>query len=254
MSRSRPYMVELGSAPPGMDAYQGGLRDRVANDRDQVSDGRDGAADRRDGVALARDVAATVGGGRCTLLDVVAARSDAADDRRAAACDRRRAAEDRRASWADRATSAVERVVLSYDGLTGAYRRDTGLVEVDREIVRARRTGQPMTVAFVDVAGLKARNDRDGHAAGDRVLVAVVDALRTHLRPDDLVVRVGGDEFVCVVVDLDVGGVRGRLHKATADLADLAVSVTIGITQLEAQDTLASVIIRADDAMYAQRR
>lgn len=245
-------MVGLGTTSPVFDSHLGELRDRVADHRDQVSDGLDGVADRRDGVARARDVAATVAGG--AHPGDVAARSDAADDRRAAAGDRRRAAQDCRAAWTDRATSAAERVVLSFDGLTGAYRRDTGLVEVDREIVRARRTGQPMTVAFVDVTGLKARNDRDGHAAGDRVLVAVADALRTHLRPDDLVVRVGGDEFVCVVVDLEEGGARDRLRKATADLADVAVSVTIGITQLEAQDTVPSVITRADDAMYAQRR
>ena len=252
MSRSRPYMIGLGSTAPGLDSRRGELRDSVADDRDQVSEGRDGVADRRDGVALARDVAAAGGGGADP--GDAAARSDAADDRRAAALDRRRAAEDRRASCTDRASSAVDRVVLSFDGLTGAYRRDTGLVQVDREIVRARRTGQPMTVAFVDVAGLKAHNDRDGHAAGDQVLVAVADALRTHLRPDDLVVRVGGDEFVCAVVDLDEGEARNRLRKATAHLADAAVSVTIGTTQLEADDTLSSVITRADDAMYAQRR
>ncbi len=47
---------------------------------------------------------------------------------------------------------------------------------------------------------------------------------------------------------------RDRLRKATVDLADAEVSVTIGVTQLKAQDTLSSVITRADDAMYAQRR
>jgi diguanylate cyclase (GGDEF)-like protein len=251
MPVARPFMGRPDSSPE-VDSQRGVLRDRDADDRDHLSDLHDTAADRRDGVALARDVAATEGGD--AHPDVLAVRRDAARDRRAAANDRRHAADDRRAAWTDRSTSAVERVVLSFDGLTGVYRRDTGLVELDREIVRARRTGQPMTVAFVDVDGLKAHNDRDGHAAGDRVLVAVADALHAHLRPYDLVLRVGGDEFVCAVVDLGEAEARARFSKVHPDLAEVPVSVTIGITELEPTDTLQSVINRADDAMYAQRR
>lgn len=144
--------------------------------------------------------------------------------------------------------------MLSFDGLTGAYRRDTGMVEIEREMSRARRTGQPLTVAFADVDGLKNTNDSLGHAAGDRVLIAVADALRARLRPYDPIVRMGGDEFVCVVVDLDLADVTNRFRLVTEELASQSISVTVGVTSLEVSDTSEEVITRADAAMYDLRR
>ena len=127
------------------------------------------------------------------------------------------------------------------------------MVEIEREISRARRTGQSLAVAFADVDGLKATNDQRGHPAGDRVLVAVADALRARLRPYDPIVRMGGDEFVCAVVDLDLADVTQRLQLVAEDLASHSMTVTIGVTMLEPTDTQESVITRADAAMYAKR-
>ena len=65
-------------------------------------------------------------------------------------------------------------------------------------------------LAFVDVDGLKAVNDRDGHAAGDRVLESVVRAIRTRLRSFDPVIRYGGDEFVCGLSGTDLAQAERR--------------------------------------------
>jgi diguanylate cyclase (GGDEF)-like protein len=77
------------------------------------------------------------------------------------------------------------------------------LVELEHEIDRTRRSNGELVTAFVDVVGLKIVNDTYGHAAGDRLLRNVVTALRKWLRSYDLVIRYGGDEFVCVLAAAD---------------------------------------------------
>ena len=86
------------------------------------------------------------------------------------------------------------------------------------------------------------------------MLVSVADALRARLRPYDTVARIGGDEFVCAVIDLTMAEVTKRFHLVREDLKALGVDITVGLTPLEASDTVPSVISRADEAMYAQRR
>lgn len=73
---------------------------------------------------------------------------------------------------------------------------------MERETARAKRTKHPFVLAFVDVDRLKATNDSLGHAAGDHLLRRTVESMRKHLRSYDLIVRFGGDEFVCALVDL----------------------------------------------------
>ncbi len=68
---------------------------------------------------------------------------------------------------------------------------------MERELARARRTDQSLVLAFIDVDHLKVINDWHGHAAGDRTLVEVTTSIRAKLRSYDLVMRYGGDEFVC---------------------------------------------------------
>lgn len=105
----------------------------------------------------------------------------------------RRAALDRLGAAADDAErAAVE------DPLTGLLNR-RGLFLVGEQVVQnARRAGNAVSCSFLDVDGLAGVNERQGHAAGDRVLVAVGDALRASVRAGDVVARWGGDEF-CVV-------------------------------------------------------
>jgi len=85
---------------------------------------------------------------------------------------------------------------MCLDG-TGDARRV--FIDVSHEIDRARRSDGRFVVAFADVDRLKIVNDQEGHAAGDRVLQAVVSAIRTRLRSFDPIIRYGGDEFVCAV-------------------------------------------------------
>jgi diguanylate cyclase len=128
------------------------------------------------------------------------------------------------------------------------------MLELEHEVTRARRTGDPFVLAFVDVNNLKARNDTLGHQAGDQLLRRVADTMRANVRSYDLVVRYGGDEFVCGFPTLDMDDAAERFARINRDLAahDEA-SIAFGLAALEGDESLTELITRADDAMYATR-
>ncbi|MCA1699187.1 MAG: GGDEF domain-containing protein [Actinobacteria bacterium] len=141
------------------------------------------------------------------------------------------------------------------DELTGAHRRDAGIVELERELARAKRTKQAFALAFVDVDDLKGTNDSLGHAAGDQLLRETANAIRAHLRSYDLIIRYGGDEFLCALVSVTSAEAAKRFSLVNADLAAThQASVTVGLTELEADDALKDLIARADQALYNQRQ
>ena len=229
--------------------------DSESNDRDRVAEARDRIADERDRVAVGRDRAANQrdrAGRRFSTTDP----ERAAEDRERAAGDRAEAARDRARAARDREEAADERAQAGIDGLTGALRRERGLADLAREIDRARRSDGRLVLAFVDVDGLKATNDVDGHSAGDELLRNVAVALRTGLRSYDLVVRYGGDEFLCALPGTDVESARLRFAEVTRELTERnpRASVSTGLAELQGSDTLDRLIARADEALYAGRR
>jgi diguanylate cyclase (GGDEF)-like protein len=147
--------------------------------------------------------------------------------------------------------------LASTDDLTGALRRSAGLAALQREIDRSRRVGGiGIVVIFLDVDSLKHVNDTQGHAAGDSLLVDVVAAIRKRVRSYDLVIRYGGDEFVCALVE-------EALPDAERTLADIrreytlrthGHSVSVGVATVDETDTAESVVAKADAALYVERR
>jgi diguanylate cyclase (GGDEF)-like protein len=174
----------------------------------------------------------------------------------AAAADRAAAAADREQSARDRAAAAAERVSASFDEMTGAYRRAPGLIQVERDIARARRMGESTTIMFVDVDYLKQVNDNRGHAAGDELLRELVAEIKKNLRSYDLVVRYGGDEFICVMSNASTSDAEERLTAVSRSLAERTIPVTVspGVVELGPTESLADAIARADAAMYQRRR
>jgi diguanylate cyclase (GGDEF)-like protein len=141
------------------------------------------------------------------------------------------------------------------DGLTGAYLRASGFTELRREMARARRTGRPLSVAFVDVDHLKTVNDSFGHVAGDRLLAEVVTTLRGVLRSYDVISRYGGDEFICAISGLNLVDAADRLflvHDALRRAPEHG-SVTVGLAELRPEESAEELVARADAALYAQR-
>jgi diguanylate cyclase (GGDEF)-like protein len=222
-------------------------QDRAAEERDRSAAGRDRAAETRDRAADVREGS----NGRFST----SGREQAARDREEAALDRAEASRDRERAARDRRQAERDRRHAGLDGLTGALRRDRGVVDLQLEIDRVRRSDGRLVLAFVDVDGLKATNDAEGHAAGDQLLHDVGVALRTGLRSYDLVVRYGGDEFLCALPGTDVEGARRRFDEVARNLTEKnpRASVSMGLAPLEDGDTLDELTARADRALYAAR-
>ena len=231
-------------------------RQTTARDRDEAATDRDRMAEIRDEGGRGRDAVAT--DLELPSGEREAERFHGLEELRAqAAADRSRAAEDRARAAADRATAASERTQLEgelqaadLDELTGAYPREMGRLTLTHEIDRVRRSGGPLVVAFVDIDELKTVNDRDGHAAGDRVLQSVVRAMRARLRSFDPIIRYGGDEFVCGLAGTDLVEAEHRFDLiGIAIEADAGVGISVGFAELEPGDTADGLTARADAAM-----
>jgi diguanylate cyclase (GGDEF)-like protein len=232
-------------------------RDRTADSRDASSDATDNISRERDEQAEQRDLRADAREFDNNIMDLAprADRAAAKRDRQASATDRTHALHDRASAGEDRILSSRERSEFLVDDLTGAHRRLSGLMELEREVNRAHRTGQTFSLAFIDVDGLKGTNDSMGHAAGDELLVKVVQTLRSRVRPYDLVVRYGGDEFLCGLLDMDMTEADRRIDLVNGDLAaERSGHVTAGLATLSESDTLAAIIRRADEDLYRRRR
>jgi diguanylate cyclase (GGDEF)-like protein len=187
----------------------------------------------------------------------------AAEERAQAARDRQRASEERRRAAADRRRAGEERKVAEAalqrahrDELTGAHRRGFGEKALQAEIDRARRHDGSLVLVFVDIDGLREVNNRDGHPAGDALLIEAVTAIRSQMRSYEPIVRFGGDEFVCAIADIDLEQAKRRFVAVSDSLARSVAGarITVGLTELRAGDTLGELIERADAALLATRR
>ena len=229
-------------------------RELSSRDRDFSSGNRDRAADVRDETSRSRGRVAPA---LPSTERAASLRKQLDELRQKAASDRARAAEDRARAAHERSLAAREMARLQaalqsahLDELTGAYRREMGRLALSNEIDRARRLDGRFVLAFVDVDRLKAINDRDGHAAGDRVLQMVVQAMRRRLRSFDPIVRYGGDEFVCGLGGTDLlDAVRRFDLIGTAIEADAGVGISVGLAPLGPGDTPELLTERADAAM-----
>ena len=154
----------------------------------------------------------------------------------------------------DENRSLAERDALTR--VANRYRLEKGLLE---ECDRAQRFRLPLSLIAMDIDDFKPINDRHGHAVGDATLVQVVECLEACLRQDDLLARWGGDEFMVIVPksSLDIARalaerMRHELSKLTA-VGDFKVTLSFGIVERLNDESPASLMARADQALYRSK-
>jgi diguanylate cyclase (GGDEF)-like protein/PAS domain S-box-containing protein len=151
-----------------------------------------------------------------------------------------------------------------HDALTGLANRALFADRLDHALARTDRLAAPVAVLFVDLDDFKAVNDGSGHTAGDALLVAVADRLRTTLRPSDTVARLGGDEFAVLIEDgVEPGRPEAAAQRvlaalaepfAAGDSAEVRITASVGIAIGAAgQHDAAELLRHADVAMYAAK-
>lgn len=146
------------------------------------------------------------------------------------------------------------------DPLTGIPNRRYFLDYAKIDMERARQFGSPSSLLIIDLDEFKKVNDTYGHATGDEVLRRVAAAAKATLRSSDLLARLGGEEFVCMLSQTDEWGAILAAEKLRATVEglsisfgadELSVTVSIGATSvLETDTTVDDTLRRADKALY----
>jgi len=155
--------------------------------------------------------------------------------------------------------------LATYDPLTGAYNRRTFHEIAEREMSRARRAGQPLSIVMLDIDHFRAVNEKHGHRIGDQLLQRLGEVLRNALRKEDMLVRFGGEEFLVLLPDVPGPGavvVAGRLRKAVASeeiaLGELRLTATVsaGVAARldEGPESVDTLVARAEEALALAKR
>jgi diguanylate cyclase (GGDEF)-like protein len=146
-----------------------------------------------------------------------------------------------------------------HDALTDLANRALFATLVNDRIELCRRSGNPLTVLYIDLDGFKSVNDLYGHAVGDELLRAAATRLKEALRGSDVAARLGGDEFAAMLFDTAVPAASAVAAKLIDSLSlpyridgrEIAVSASIGVAGYpDSGSTCDQLVQRADEAMY----
>ncbi len=149
------------------------------------------------------------------------------------------------------------------DELTGLYNRRGFMALGEQQLRLAQRAFRGLTLACMDLDGLKSINDTFGHAEGDVALVQTADILRTSFRSADILARLGGDEFVAIAIDTDASSepvilerLRGRLEDSNlVNGRGYRLSFSVGLAHFDPQHwtSLEHLMAEADRKLYANK-
>lgn len=149
------------------------------------------------------------------------------------------------------------------DPLTNTHNRAAFNDTLMREMKRANRSEQNLSLIFVDIDHFKLINDVHGHNCGDLALTSVANWIKDSLRATDIVFRYGGEEFVIVLIDTDLEGastiaerVRSGIesHTLAYGMDVLNITASLGVSCLTEQDDMEKFVKRADSAMYKAKQ
>jgi diguanylate cyclase (GGDEF)-like protein len=145
------------------------------------------------------------------------------------------------------------------DGLTQVANKRAMLEFLDREVARASRHHRPLSLAILDVDHFKKVNDTYGHLAGDGVLKGVAESAQRIVRKDELLARYGGEEFVLILPETPLPKAKAFAERIRQLVANetfeyegqtIAVTVSLGVAELQPDEQGESLIRRADAFLY----
>ena len=140
------------------------------------------------------------------------------------------------------------------DALTGLLNRRAWDDALGAETARMARHQHPALVLVIDVDGLKQVNDAQGHLAGDLVLRRAASVVRAAMREEDVVARIGGDEFAVLAVEADEESRRTLLERLRVALVEAQVAASVGAAAAEPGASLSETFAQADREMYEAKR
>ncbi len=162
------------------------------------------------------------------------------------------------------ALQAQLREMAIRDSLTGLYNRRYLEEGLERELLQAQRDGAPVSVLMLDIDLFKNFNDTYGHHAGDQVLKALADLLRTHTRGSDIACRYGGEEFVVVLLKAPLENAKRRAEQLRQHVAAMHIpyeeflfsaTVSVGVAVFpQHANQVETLLIAADQALYAAKQ
>jgi diguanylate cyclase (GGDEF)-like protein len=153
--------------------------------------------------------------------------------------------------------------LASTDPVTNLANRRTMLSRINQEKMRLERTGEAFSLIMIDIDNFKVVNDEYGHDAGDFVLVTLAAIINFIIRKQDHVARWGGDEFLVFLPETSVTGARVVAEKIRARILttpfiyremDIPVTVTLGVSECDADSGIGNCIRKADIALYAGKQ
>jgi len=150
------------------------------------------------------------------------------------------------------------------DALTGLYNKRYLQAELSRAVEKTLQSGEPLSLIFLDIDDFKKINDRFGHAVGDDILISLAHSMRSCTRESDMACRLGGDELVIFMPGISKDKAfhvaeRIRVHFETESMRiidgqSINATISLGIVDLQRNESAESLIERADSAMYAAKQ
>jgi len=152
----------------------------------------------------------------------------------------------------------------TYDELTGVYNRRVGMEFLKQELKKMRRGKSLLSICYIDVNDLKIVNDNFGHEAGDNLILAIVEDIKSAMRESDILSRIGGDEFLLIFPDCGLSEVKSiwrRVQKSMRERNkkpgnEYEISASYGFAETSSENILFidELIQIADRKMYANKR
>jgi diguanylate cyclase (GGDEF)-like protein len=166
---------------------------------------------------------------------------------------------DRERSEAIRRAAEARRLANT-DALTGLANRRCALSRLDILLRRSRQHGTPLTIVLFDIDHFKAINDSYGHAIGDEVLVRMAKLSQRLVRTDDMVGRLGGEEFVWLLPEVGAAEganlaerLRDAIHGQSGEGGLPPVTISVGLASRRGEESAEELLARADGALYAAK-